>query len=161
MSDFAERTGELLSLPDVTSVRMPGHWCLARASSTGYFDSLALSGSIYTFRPWKLRSFTVENRRFCTSLIILLSAFPVVNGGIGASIILWYSLPTGLNCLHTCVFGIFFSWLISFIITSLYYSRRFFTGKYHWGFVPIKDALIAIPSMTVILMSACGLFSFC
>lgn len=162
MSDFASRTGDRLILEDRKSVWLPGCGVFARTASTSYFRSLIWSGAVYTFRPWKSRnSFHTKHSRWRYALLLLLSIFPVFIAFVGACTILWHSLPTGLNCRHAWALGIFVAWHLSFLITSLSNHREFATEKYHWRFVPAKDALIAAPSITIFFLSACGWFNSC
>jgi hypothetical protein len=161
LSRFAEHSGKSYHIPHSQSVLLPGFASLTRTSSTNYYQSLGWSGAIYSYRPWKLQYVTSERRWPRMALIFFLSISPICISMAGAFVILWYSLPTGLNCRHMWLIGIFLAWLVSAFITWLSYSPRFATGKYHWRFILAKDALVAVPSIAVIILSACGLFNFC
>jgi hypothetical protein len=158
---FAERTNNpFVTLPR-ESILFRMHTYLMRTSSTEYFKSLSWSGAIYTFRPWKTQYITCKRDWRRTALILFLSISPICIGMTGAFIIIWYTLPNGLNCRHFWLIGIFLAWFVSVFITWLSYSPRFATGKYHWCFILVKDTLIAIPSIILIFLSSCGLFNSC
>ena len=158
---FAERTGKPLYIPHSESILLSARSSFSRTSSTGFFDSLGWSGGIHTFRPWKFQYVTYEHRWPRTALVVFLSMSPLWIGMIGAFIILWYGVTIGLNCRHMWLMGSFLAWSVSPLITWLSYSSNFATGKYHWRFVLVKDALIALPIMTIIILSACGMFNVC
>ena len=126
-----------------------------------YFESQSWSGAIYTFRPWKTRYITGETGRVRTALLLLLAVLPIWAGMTGGFIIIWYTLPNGFNCRHFWLIGIFVTWHLSAVLTWLSYTPKFTTGKYHWHFILVKDAAIAIPSIVVIFLSSCGLFNSC
>lgn len=161
ISRFAEHTGDPVHIPHSPSKLLPGYPRLSRKCQTDYFHSLGWSGAIYTFRPWKCRRRGSEQGWTSSLLVLLLAVSPVCIAMIGGFVILWYSLPIGPNCRHTWLTGIFFAWILSAFLTWVSNNERFATGKYHWRFVLIKDACIAIPSILVIILSACGMFNFC
>lgn len=161
ISRFAVRTGRPFYISHSESVLLPGFPSLASASSTDFFQSLGWSGAIYTFRPWKLQNVGSERRWPTTVLIALLSVSPICIGMTGGFFILWFSLPIGLTCRHTWLLGIFFIWFVSAFITWITYSPKFATGKYHWHFILGKDCVVAASSITVLFLSACGLFNSC
>ena len=161
LGQFAERTGDRLRVPRSQSVCLPGFPYLKRACSTDFFHSLGWSGGIYTFRPWAAQYLISERRWPRVVLVHCLSITPIFIGVIGGFIILWFGLPIGPNCRHTWLVGIFLAWVVSALATQYSNSPKFATGKYHWRFILVKDALIAMPSITVIFLSACGLFNSC
>lgn len=147
---------------DQHSVFLPTFPSFARACSTEYFSALGWSGGIYTYRPWKLRYVTSSRHRHLrTLLLITLAAAPVVIGFVGGVLILWYQLPMGLNCRHVWLVGVTVLWYASAFITFVTHRRAFATGMYHWRFVLIKDACVAMPSFLIMFLSASGLFNFC
>ena len=162
LSRFAERMGDPLQIPRSRSVLLPSIPSLTYTSSTDYSHSLSWSGAIYTFRPWKWQqvSSSASHQRKA-KLIFLLAITPVCISFMGGFAILWYSLPVGLNCRHTWLCGIFLAWIFSAVLTWCCYTPKFATGKYHWRFVLVKDTCVALPSIIVIFLSACGLFNFC
>ena len=160
LSRFAERTNLSIFPPGPgESTLFPECAYLERTSKTEYLKSLGWSGAIYSFRPWKTRYITCERDRRRTALILFLSISPICIGMAGAFIIM--TVPNGFDCRHIALIGIFLAWFVSAFITWLPYSLRFATGKYHWRFTLVKDALIAIPSIVVIFLSSCGLFNSC
>ena len=161
ISRFAEHTGDPIHIPHSPSVWLPGFPSLSRKRRTDYFHSLGWSGAIYTFRPWKAHRGHPEESWIRSLMILLLAVCPLCLGMTGGFIILWHSLPVGPNCRHTWLIGIFCAWILSAFLTWVSNNERFATGIYHWRFVLVKDACIAIPSILVIILSACGLFNFC
>ncbi|KAH6667854.1 hypothetical protein B0J14DRAFT_489225 [Halenospora varia] len=130
-------------------------------SATDMFEALAWTGGIYTFRPWKFQYITCERNVKKTLCIGILATVPVCIAMIGGFVIIWYTLPNGFNCRHFWLIAIFTAWYFSAFITWYSNASRFVTGKYHWRFVLVKDALIAIPSVIVIFLSSAGLFNSC
>ena len=166
LADLAEKTRDhAFKLTEERSEFLPAFPFLARAGSTEYFPALTWSGAIYTYRPWKLRYITSthqhHHRLLHTLLLATLAAAPVLIGFVGGVLILWYQIPVGLNCRHIWLVGVSVLWIISAMITSITYTSRFATGKYHWRFILIKDACIAAPSLTMMILSEIGLFNFC
>ncbi|KAL6716771.1 hypothetical protein ACLMJK_006339 [Lecanora helva] len=162
LSRFAERMDDPLQIPRSRSVVVPSMSMLTRTSWTDYSHSLGWSGAIYTFRPWKWQHVSnSSNRRRTARLIFLLAITPLCIGFMGGFAILWYSLPVGLNCRHTWLCGIFLAWSLSTFLTWYSYRPQLATGKFHWRFVLVKDTCIAVPSLLVIFLSACGVFNFC
>ena len=161
MSDFAKRTGEPLQIRSSRSVLLPGVRFLSRSSSTNYNDSLSWSGGLHTFRPWKRLGTNTAERQPRASAVLLLAILPICVSFLGGFIILWWSLPTGFNCRHTWLIGIFLAWITSAYLTRLSYLPNIATGNFHWRFTLAKDALIAGPSILVIFLSACGLYNYC
>jgi hypothetical protein len=158
LSRFAERIDNYqIDSPPRDAILFPRCSDLVPTSSTEYFESLSWSGAIYTFRPWKKQ---YERNWYRAALIIALSISPVCIGMIAAFSIIWNISPQGFNCRHLWLIGIFFAWVISAFITWLSYSR-FASGKHHWRFILIKDALIALSSILIIFLSSCGLFNSC
>jgi hypothetical protein len=165
ISRFKERTKNRVELPSSTmstiSMRLCGRRYFEYTSWTPYFESQSWSGAIYTYRPWKTRYITGERDRGRTALLLSLAMLPIWIGMTGGFVIIWYTLPNGFNCRHIWLVGIFFVWHVSAFLTWIAYTTGFITGKYHWHFVLVKDAVIAIPSILIIFLSSCGLFNSC
>ena len=121
------------------------------------------SGAIYAYRPWKLRRIrsSPKQHRRRTLFIGLLAAVPVLLGFFGGVLVLWYQLPTGLNCRHLWLFGVTMMWLMSALITCITHGPLFAAGVYHWHLTLIKDAVIAVSSLLIMFLSGVGLFNFC
>ena len=156
LSYFVEHTGHPIRIPQKDFVLLRGFSPLDRARSSEYFQSLAWSGGIYTFRPWKFKN-SLSLQIWLGTMLLSILAISV--GFIGGFMILWYLPPPGFNCRHTWLIGIFVAWVVSAFITS--YSYRFIQGRIHWQFVLLKDTVVAVPSITIIFLSACGLFNSC
>jgi hypothetical protein len=162
MSRFCERTGNRYEMPPpITSELFRGFKSVERTSSTPYFESLSWSTAIYTFRTSKTGYINAERDWRRTALILSFSILPIFIGTIGGFIIIWYTDPIGFNCRHLWLIGIFIAWFVSVFVTWFSYTSCFTTGKYHWRFVLIKDACIAISSIIVIFLSSSGLFNSC
>lgn len=128
--------------------------------SPTYAESLPWSGGIYTFRPWR-RQYHQSGLRAMS--IFAISIFPVCIGMLGGFVILWNLIPNGLNCRHVWMMGVFAAWAISALVSKMAYTCPvgFLAGKHRWYFILTKDALIGVPSITIIFLSACGLFNSC
>lgn len=161
LHDFRRLTERSTDVVGDYSVFLPGLPPFVQTCSSDFFQSLSWSGGIYTFRPWKARNASLHTHQSKALLLLLLSISPVCIGLTGAFLILWFLIPTGFNCRHTWIIGIFLAWVASTVITSLSHSPRVATGKYHLRFVLLKDVLVAVPSITIIFLSACGLFNDC
>lgn len=159
--DFAKQMNVSPGVSESGSVRSPPFSRLSRTCTTGYFDALGWSGGIHSFRPWKSWYAKTGQGRLRAQVVFGLAFSPVCISMVGAFILLWVSLPVGLNCRHTWVIGISLAWLTSASLTRLSYSARLVTGKQHWYLVLTKDFLIAAPSLAIIFLSACGLFNSC
>ena len=161
LTDLSANTGEdTLYVPHQRSVFLPTFPSVARSCTTDYFYALGWSGAIYTYRPWKLRYIPSRpHHHLYTLLLCTLAAMPVLIGFIGGVLILWYQLPTGVNCRHVWLVGVTFLWSISTFITLI--SRTVATGKYHWRLTLIKDTCVAVPSLLVMFLSGVGMFNSC
>jgi hypothetical protein len=124
---------------------------------TDHFEALAWTGGIYTFRPWKTKYMTGRRSALNTFFTVTLATVPLCFGMIAGFIIVWNTLPTGFNCRHLWMIGIFVAWYFSVFVTWILNSSQIVTGKYHWRFVLVKDALIAIPTVIIIFLSSSGL----
>lgn len=123
--------------------------------------ALPWDGSIYSFRPWRHQ---ISRQRNCLPgilLIQILSVLPIFISITGASVILWNLIPNGFNCRHIWSIAVFFAWLLSGFLTYISYTPHFALGKLHWYFIIAKDTLVALPSVTMMFLSACGLFNNC
>ena len=156
LSRLAKATDGRLEVPEHTST------CFRMTPSiTSHTQSLPWSGGIYTYRSQKQHD-RCSSRTWSEALLMVsLAASSLGISFLGGFIILWYLIPNGFNCRHTWMIGVFFAWIASATITVLANSSKFVTGKYHWRFVLIKDSFVAIPSFTMIFLSACGLFNSC
>jgi hypothetical protein len=132
-----------------------------QGSRSDHFEALPWSRGIYTFRPWKTRFLTGKSNWSKIALMLFFATLLLCIGMTGGFIIVWYTIPNGLNCRNFWMIGIFLAWFISAFVTWIFHITNFLIGKYHRRFVLFKDALIAIPSMLVIFLSNSGLFNWC
>lgn len=163
LADLAMDTrDDTLHVIEECSDFLPTFPSIARACSTEYCHALSWSGAIYTYRPWKLCyvTFTRHRHRY-TLLLATLAAAPVLVGLVGGVLILWYQIPVGLNCRHIWLVSVAVLWIVSASITSMTHHYGLATGKYHWRFILIKDACVAVPSLAIMILSVIGLFNFC
>lgn len=161
--DFAAKTGaSQYEIVDQHSALLPQSYRFGRTLVTDHSQSLNWSGSYYTYRPWKSwnrrRRNPLPTRR---SLLLSLATSSVFFGFVGAMLVLWYQLPPGLNCRHVWVLGVTLFWCLSTVFTSTTNKPTLATGLYHWRLTLFKDAWVAFPSLTIIFLSAVGLFNFC
>ena len=145
-------------------------WGIPQTFST-FHDSQAWSGSIYTYYANKelfhvvprnnLDSERWQKRETSKWTLSLIAAMPLVFAESTSFLIIWFTPTFGLTCRHFPMLGVFLVWLISPVITHIMYTTRFARGKWHWRFMLIKDAMIAVPALVVILITACGFYNSC
>lgn len=163
IATLAIRTdGHAMQVARRRSFFLSGLPILAQESTSKYFDALAWSGGIYMYRPWKFRYITgTRSSSVHTILYGLLAATPVLIGFLGGSLLLWWQTPRGFNCRHIWLITVSLSWIASAIITQASYNLSFAMGKYHWRFILVKDACVALPSFLMFFLSTSGLFNSC
>lgn len=163
MADLAKNSGgPVLNIEPQDSFFVRWLPLLARESTSKYYYALAWSGGVYIYRPWKVRYITrTHNSLLYTIFHYLLAATPVLIGFVGGSLLLWWQTPRGFNCRHVWLISVSLLWMISTFITQLSYNLNFTTGKYHWRFILVKDACIALPSFLMFFLSTSGLFNSC
>lgn len=120
---------------------------------TSHEASMAWWGAINCYRPnkrfrralgWKLAIISV-----LPVAIAFGTAFAVLNG------------PTYFTCRHILVIAVSSAWLLSAISTSFLSWAAFATGKYLCYIILIKDTIVAIPTLSLIVASSCGLWNTC
>lgn len=163
IANLAVKTnGQALKFAHRISFFLPWSSLFAQKSSSDYFDALIWSGGMYMYRPWKTRYITwTRSSTTYTIMCFCLAATPVLIGFIGGSLLLWWQTPRGFNCRHIWLITVSLSWITSAIATQVMYNHSFATGKYHWRFILIKDAFVAVPSFLMFFLSASGLFNSC
>jgi hypothetical protein len=166
MADFATQTEEdeedRINIVTQRSTFLPSFSLLGKVTDSDYFEALPWAGGIYSYRPWKLRYVTATRHYHShTLLLACLATAPVIFGLIGGILILWYQLPTGINCRHVWLVSVALLWVLSAIITMVTNRHGFATGLYHWHFTLVKDACVAVPSFLIMFLSAVGLFNSC
>jgi hypothetical protein len=134
---------------------------LRHQSVHDYFDNLAWSGAVYSYRPKKILRFKSGSHDSSPALLLILATAPVATASIIASLILWDTPPVGINCRSILIFvmtGLFFlSALFTQISSSFFHDSR----SRHWHIVIIKDTLIAVPSVVLIFLACAGRFNSC
>lgn len=119
-----------------------------------YETYVAWSGAIYCYRPNK-RFFHASGAK-----LAFISVLPVAIA-FGTAFAVLDTGPTYFSCRHILVIAVFGVWIVSAILTSWLSRASFATGKYTWVIILSKDTVIAIPSLTLILASSCGLWNTC
>jgi hypothetical protein len=124
-----------------------------------YFDSLAWSGAVYSYRPKKVLAFTSGSRDISPSLLLFLAIVPVATSSLIASLILWNTPPIGINCRNILIFVITALVFLSALCTQV--SSSFLSGARHWHIMLVKHSLLAIPSVVLIFLACAGRFNSC
>ncbi|KAH7069127.1 hypothetical protein BKA63DRAFT_569982 [Paraphoma chrysanthemicola] len=124
-----------------------------------YFDNLAWSGAVYSYRPKKVLVFASGPRDKSPTFLLCLAAAPIITSSFIATMILWNTPPIGINCRNILVFVMTSLVFLSALFTQI--SSSFFNGSRHWHIVLVKDALIAIPSVVLIFLACAGRFNSC
>jgi hypothetical protein len=145
-------------------------WGIPQTFST-FHDSQAWSGFIYTYYANKelfhvtarttLDSQHWRKRETSKWTLFAIAALPLILAQSFSFLIIWFTPTFGLTCRHFPLLGVFIMWLISPFITHIMYTTRFARGKWHWYFTLVKDALIAIPSLAIVLLTTCGFYNSC
>ena len=124
-----------------------------------YFDTLAWSGAIYSYRASKKLTLSSGPRDYSHNTLLLLAMLPIVTSSVVASLILWNTPPIAINCRNILVFVITGLVFFSALFTNI--SARFIRGPRHWYAVLFKDALLAVPSVVLIFLAVAGRFNSC
>lgn len=164
IGDFASRSHSLrIMLSYMEEMNSSGRELFRRRlklqTATSHFDSLAWSGAIFSYRQEK-RLFNVGPQSYGHHRLALISVIPVILSCATASGVLW-TKPTNFTCRHFLIIGVLVAWLLSASFT--WCIARFCpgSGACQWYVILVKDALIAIPTMGLIIGSSCGLFNNC
>jgi hypothetical protein len=124
-----------------------------------YFDNLAWSGAVYSYRPKKKLGFGSGAHDIRPWVLLLLATVPIVTSSLVASLILWNTPPIGINCRNILIFVITGLVFLSTLFTQV--SSSFFSGSRHWHIMLVKDALLAVPSVILIFLACAGRFNSC
>ena len=151
---FLARIGK--SRHDISICEEPRSRFFKKNESEPHSSSLAWSGAIYSYRLGKRPSGTPRQRL----LLALCSVLPVTLA-FGLAFAALETAPTYFSCRSVLVVVIFASWILSAIITWITSFQSSITGRYLWYFILIKDSFIAVPALTLIIMTSCGLFNSC
>jgi hypothetical protein len=162
--------------PTCTSRRMQNWLKAMRAQNwTPYSEHLSRTGSIYSFRlnkrlPQLISTdpSTRPHRTYNHSHLVILSLLPVFVSFVSTFIVLW-SPPTYFSCRHFMIIGIFCAWLFSSVLTSLPHILSRFdvpaplsrSRAWMWKAVTVKDVTLSIAIVTLLVLSASGLFNSC
>ena len=123
-------------------------------TQTSHLTSRAWSGAIYSYRPSK------PFRHASGWKSAFLAVLP---GGIafGTAFAVLDDAHLYFNCRHIFVITVVGFWILSAALTSLLSWTNLITGKYLWYIVLVKDAFIAIPTLSLSIASSCGLWNTC
>jgi hypothetical protein len=132
----------------------------ARYSSVDdYFDNLAWSGAVYTYRPRKALAFGSKSRNAHPVLLAALAVVPIATASLIASLILWNTPPRAINCRNVLIFVMTCLVFLSALFTQV--SASVFRGSRHWHIMLVKDTLLAVPSVVLIFLACAGRFNTC
>jgi hypothetical protein len=124
-----------------------------------YLDTLAWSGGIYSYRPSKTIPFSSGGHDNSPRRLLLLAAMPIITSSIIASLIIWHTPPIGLGCRNIVIFVMTGLVFLSALFTHV--TAMFLKGSRHWHIVLVKDAILAIPSIIILVLACVGLFNSC
>jgi hypothetical protein len=131
-----------------------------RLDDDDYFNSLAWSGGIYSYRPQK-NLFNVGVRDNPPYHLGFVACLPVLLAFTVAFYILWRSPPPGISCRHFVIIAAFLSWCVSPVLTWLIARMHNLSHKIRWYCTISKDAFFALPILILIIGSSCGMFNSC
>lgn len=126
------------------------HW----KAQTSHATSRVWSGAVYSYRP---------NKPFLHDSgwkLALIAVLPVAIA-FGTAFAVLDAAPIYFNCRHIFVITVIGFWVLSAALTSLLSWSGLASGKYLWCIVLIKDAVIAIPTLSLSVASSCGLWNTC
>jgi hypothetical protein len=129
------------------------------SSVDDYFDNLAWSGAVYSYRPKKVLGFTSGSHDSSPYLLLLLAVVPIATSSLVASFILWDTPPIGINCRNILIFVITGLVFLSALFTQI--SSSFLRGSRHWHVTLVKDTVLALPSVVLIFLACAGRFNSC
>jgi hypothetical protein len=126
-----------------------------------YFDNLAWSGAVYSYRPKKILRFRSGSHDSSPVLLLFLATVPVATASTIGSLILWDTPPVGLNCRGILILVMTGLVFLSALFTQI--SSSFFRdpSSRHWHIVLVKDTFLAVPSVVLIFLACAGRFNSC
>jgi hypothetical protein len=124
-----------------------------------YFENLAWTGAVYTYRPKKVLMFNAGTHEKSPLLLLALAAVPIVTASLIASLALWNTPPIGMNCRNILILVITGLVFLSDLFTQI--SSSFFRGSKHWHITLVKDIFLAIPSVILIFLACARRFNSC
>ncbi|KAM7198451.1 hypothetical protein V8F20_006212 [Naviculisporaceae sp. PSN 640] len=103
------------------------------------------TGAIYGFRPHKthLIAHGTGRDKIIRLLLPVISTLPVIASFLASFILHWEAVPAGFSCRHVWIITVFCLWLISPILTYLFYF------------------IIGFGTIAMIIASVIGLFNSC
>ena len=133
-----------------------------------YFDSLHVSGAVYTFRTFKARIWWHDFRQWCRPrghftwriLLPIIAGLPVTLGFITGFYTLWRAVPDGFSCRHWWLIDVYISWIFSAAITTITNSLSK-NGNTLWWVILAKDSVFGLASLLMVFLSATGLYNSC
>ena len=154
ISQYLARVGK--SRHDISICEEQHSKFFMKNESAPYFSSLAWSGAIHSYRSSKWPPETPRKK-----VLLALCSFLPVTLAFGLAFATLETAPTYFSCRSVLVAAIFYSWIISAIITWITSFQRSITGKYLWYCILIKDSFIAVPALVLIILTSCGLLNSC
>jgi hypothetical protein len=124
-----------------------------------YFENLAWTGAVYSYRPKKVLVFGAGSHDKSPLLLVILAAVPIATASLIASLILWNTPPIAINCRNILIFVITGLVFLSALFTQI--SSSFFSGARHWHITLAKDTLLGVPSVILIFLACAGRFNSC
>jgi hypothetical protein len=118
------------------------------------------AGAIYTYLPDKQVFAAGSSDRH--PLLLLFFAFVPVALSTACACTISYLTPTvGIGCRSIAQLIIGLLWILSALMTFLFWNLRFMTEKNCWRIVLAKDSLIAIPGWIIAVLANVGVFNSC
>jgi hypothetical protein len=92
-------------------------------------------------------------------LLLLLSCIPVITATFTAVLLSWMHPPDGLGCRSVTQITFCITWILSALFTKL--TSSFFSGKYHFRLIIVKDLILAILQVGFMVSAFVGYYNSC
>ena len=117
--------------------------------------------AIYTYRRTHVETGVKITRAKFTVFIAAL--FPLLVSALGASLILWFAVPSGFSCRHVWVGGLFLAWLLATYhgVPRLLRPLVPVGDKNYWILVLTKDILVGLATIGFPTASNLGAWNNC
>lgn len=123
-----------------------------------YFDEQSWSGNSYSCLYQKTPAFKALKHNHSQLHLFCLAILPLFTASVFASAILWKTPPGGLNCRNIMIISITLLWLFSCFLT---WSLSCLNKQARWISILVKDAVVALTSILLIVLSSVGLYNSC
>ncbi|SPO07016.1 uncharacterized protein DNG_09710 [Cephalotrichum gorgonifer] len=156
------RKRDLHYFPNSPHLVSQSKWIMAKnqtSSLSNYFDAQPWNGSVYSYRKNKRLIPSGHKADKSTLYLLLVAYFPILIAVVCAFVILYETPNVGLGCRTLWVMTLGAALLISPGLTYLLNKVR--SKKLAWYLVAVKDVFIAVPIMTVVILSSIGIFNTC